>query len=199
MITPSLPTLFIASAMMLPIVWSPFAETVPTCAIASPLTGFERRLISSVARSTALSMPRLRAIGFAPAAAVSTPSRKIAWARTVAVVVPSPATSEVFEATSRTICAPMFSSESFSSISFATVTPSLVIVGEPNFVDNDVAAFWTKGDLHCIGELIDTAQNRRARLFTMNHLLLPSLLTTFLSAAAGCAGAFKFRESRPLA
>src|ERR1700760_2034931 len=57
----------------------------------------------------------------------------MAWARTVAVVVPSPATSEVFEATSRTICAPMFSSESFSSISLATVTPSLVMVGEPNF------------------------------------------------------------------
>src|SRR5579859_573778 len=51
----------------------------------------------------------------------------------VAVVVPSPAVSEVLEATSRTICAPAFSSSSFSSISFATVTPSLVIVGEPNF------------------------------------------------------------------
>ena len=51
----------------------------------------------------------------------------------VAVVVPSPAMSEVFEATSRTICAPMFSSGSFSSISFATVTPSLVMVGPPNF------------------------------------------------------------------
>ena len=51
----------------------------------------------------------------------------------VAVVVPSPATSEVFEATSRTICAPMFSSGSFSSISLATVTPSLVMVGPPNF------------------------------------------------------------------
>src|SRR6185312_643077 len=58
----------------------------------------------------------------------------MAWARTVAVVVPSPATSEVFEATSRTICAPMFSSESFSSISLATVTPSLVMTGEPNFL-----------------------------------------------------------------
>src|SRR5262252_7831384 len=57
----------------------------------------------------------------------------MAWARTVAVVVPSPATSEVFEATSRTIWAPMFSRPSFSSISFATVTPSLVTVGEPNF------------------------------------------------------------------
>src|SRR5271167_2884635 len=57
----------------------------------------------------------------------------MACARTVAVVVPSPATSEVLEATSRTICAPMFSSGSFSSISFATVTPSLVVSGEPNF------------------------------------------------------------------
>ncbi len=57
----------------------------------------------------------------------------MAWARTVAVVVPSPAMSEVFEATSRTICAPMFSSAFGSSISLATVTPSLVMVGEPNF------------------------------------------------------------------
>src|ERR1700730_1377424 len=57
----------------------------------------------------------------------------MACARTVAVVVPSPATSEVLEATSRTICAPMFSRPSFNSISFATVTPSLVMVGDPNF------------------------------------------------------------------
>src|ERR1043166_4345699 len=52
----------------------------------------------------------------------------------VAVVVPSPATSEVFDATSRTICAPMFSSGSFRSISLATVTPSFVMVGDPNFL-----------------------------------------------------------------
>src|SRR5438552_9694059 len=50
----------------------------------------------------------------------------------VAVVVPSPAWSEVFEATSRTICAPMFSNLSSSSISLATVTPSLVMRGAPN-------------------------------------------------------------------
>src|SRR3954451_18702148 len=54
------------------------------------------------------------------------------WASTVAVVVPSPATSEVFEATSFTICAPMFASLLGSSISLATVTPSLVTVGEPH-------------------------------------------------------------------
>jgi hypothetical protein len=55
----------------------------------------------------------------------------MAWASTVAVVVPSPAMSEVCEATSLTICAPMFSNLSFSSISFATETPSLVTVGAP--------------------------------------------------------------------
>ena len=55
----------------------------------------------------------------------------MAWASTVAVVVPSPATSEVLEATSFTICAPMFSNLFSSSISLATVTPSLVMVGEP--------------------------------------------------------------------
>src|SRR5205809_1308388 len=58
----------------------------------------------------------------------------MACASTVAVVVPSPAVSEVLLATSRTICAPMFSSGSFRSISLATVTPSFVIVGEPNFL-----------------------------------------------------------------
>src|SRR6478735_1209029 len=55
-------------------------------------------------------------------------------ARIVAVVVPSPATSDVLDATSRTSCAPIFSYGSSSSISFATVTPSLVMVGLPNFL-----------------------------------------------------------------
>src|SRR5689334_19662059 len=40
--------------------------------------------------------------------------------------------SEVLLATSFTICAPMFSNLSLSSISFATETPSLVTVGAPN-------------------------------------------------------------------
>src|SRR6056297_3560646 len=53
------------------------------------------------------------------------------WARTVAVVVPSPAVSLVLLATSLTIWAPMFSNLSSSSISLATVTPSLVTVGDP--------------------------------------------------------------------
>ena len=81
--------------------------------------------------SRARSMPRFRSIGFMPAATDLAPSRTIDWARTVAVVVPSPAMSLVFEATSRTIWAPMFSNLSASSISLATVTPSLVMRGAP--------------------------------------------------------------------
>src|SRR5215813_3171236 len=55
----------------------------------------------------------------------------MARASTVAVVVPSPALSEVLLATSFTIWAPMFSNLFSRSISLATVTPSLVTVGEP--------------------------------------------------------------------
>gem|GEM_PF-2051040 len=59
------------------------------------------------------------------------PSLAIASASTVAVVVPSPAASFVFEAASLMIEAQIFSNLSSSSISFATVTPSLVTVGPP--------------------------------------------------------------------
>src|SRR5215204_3794831 len=131
-ITPSLPTFFIALARNLPISTSPLAEIVPTWAISSlEVTFFEFFFRSSTTASTARSMPRLRSIGFIPAATAFEPSFTIACARTVAVVVPSPAKSDDFEATSRTICAPIFSNLSSSSISLATVTPSLVMRGAP--------------------------------------------------------------------
>ena len=57
----------------------------------------------------------------------------MAPASTVAVVVPSPATSSVFFATSLTSSAPTFSHGSSRSISLAIETPSLVIVGAPHF------------------------------------------------------------------
>src|SRR5471032_46358 len=131
--TPSLPTFSIASAIRSPIEWSELAEIAPTWAIS--LVVVHGRAIfasSSTVAATALSMPRFKSIGFIPAATNFMPSRTMAWASTVAVVVPSPALSLVREATSLTICAPMFCSLSFSSISFATDTPSLVTVGAPN-------------------------------------------------------------------
>ncbi len=132
--TPSLPTSFIACAMRSPIVLS-LAEIDATCAIFSVESTFWTSFsISLTAFSTAASMPRLISSGLEPAVTLRRPSRMMAWASTVAVVVPSPAMSLVLDATSLTSCAPMFSNVSGSSISLAMVTPSLVIVGEPNFL-----------------------------------------------------------------
>src|SRR5215213_994044 len=110
---------------------------VPTWAISSLVDTFlARALRSATTASTAMSTPRLRSIGFMPAATALAPSFTIAWASTVAVVVPSPATVLVLVATSRTIWAPMFSNLSDSSISFATVTPSLVMRGAPKLLSS---------------------------------------------------------------
>src|SRR6204780_1401457 len=131
-ITPSLPTFFIASAIILPTNLSPLAEIVPNWPISSEdWTFLVRRSMSLTTAAAARSMPRFKSIGFMPAATSLSPSFMIEAASTVAVVVPSPALSLVFEATSRTIWAPMFSNLSSSSISFATVTPSLVMRGAP--------------------------------------------------------------------
>ena len=132
-ITPSLPTLDMASAIISPMEASPLAEMVPTWEISSEVeTFFERLVNSAITAPTAVSTPRRRSMGFMPAATALVPSRTMAWANSVAVVVPSPASSLVLEATSRTIWAPMFSNLSVNSISLATVTPSLVMRGAPN-------------------------------------------------------------------
>ena len=130
-ITPSLPTFSMASAISSPMAGSA-AETAATCAMASlDSTGLEILPISSTATSTAPWIPFFSSIGFAPAATFLKPSLIMICASRVAVVVPSPATSLVLEATSFTTCAPMFSTPSASSISLAMVTPSLVISGDP--------------------------------------------------------------------
>ncbi len=133
--TPSLPTFSMASEISCPIDMSLLAEIAPTWAISSfPGMGLLSCLSSSTTFATALSMPRFRWVGLLPAVTLRKPSLKIDCAKRVAVVVPSPATSLVLEATSLTIWAPMFSIGSSNSISFATVTPSLVTVGAPNFL-----------------------------------------------------------------
>src|SRR5581483_3496078 len=130
--TPSLPTFSIASAMMRPISMSLFEATLATFSMSFlDLTGMLIFLSFSVMSSTAFSMPRFISIGLAPETTERSPSLKMASASTVAVVVPSPAVSLVLLATSRTMRAPMFSYLSSRSISLATVTPSLVTVGEP--------------------------------------------------------------------
>ncbi len=130
-ITPSPETFSIASATMFPTSSSP-EETVATLAMCClPFTLELIDAIASTAQFVAFFIPFLKIIGFAPAARFFIPSLIIACARTVAVVVPSPATSFVLVATSLTSCAPIFSNASSSSISFAIVTPSFVMSGAP--------------------------------------------------------------------
>ena len=122
--------------------------------------------------STAFSMPRFMSIGLTPATTALRPSLKMASARTVAVVVPSPATSVVLLATSLTMRAPMFSYLSSSSISLATVTPSLVTVGEPKrLLEDDVAALGAERHLDGPGQLADAAPHRLAGFLIERDLL----------------------------
>ncbi len=130
---PSLPTLSMASASTSPMALSA-AEMDATCAISVlPPTSLDCFLMLSTAAWTPFSMPFFRPVGLAPAATLRRPSVISDCASTVAVVVPSPATSLVLVATSFTSCAPMFSKGSSSSTSRAMDTPSLVMVGAPNF------------------------------------------------------------------
>ena len=133
-ITPSFETFSIASAISSPISLL-FADILATLAISSfPFTSELIPFNASTALFTALSIPLFIDIGSAPAATFFTPSLIILWAKTVAVVVPSPATSFVFSETSLTILAPIFSNLSSNSISFAIVTPSFVISGAPKLL-----------------------------------------------------------------
>src|SRR2546423_4007205 len=176
-ITPSLPTFFIASARNWPISASPFAEIVPTCAISwLDVTFLEFFCRSATIASTARSMPRLRSIGFIPAATALEPSLTMAWARTVAVVVPSPAKSEDFEATSRTICAPMFSNLSSSSISLATVTPSLVMRGAPKDLSSTTLRPLGPSVTRTASVRMSTPRNMRSRASTENFTSLAAIL-----------------------
>ena len=95
-----------------------WAEIVATFAI-SLRSSTSRALLSRLSETAAAaaSMPRLSDIGLAPAATERRPSCTIACASTVAVVVPSPATSLVLVATSLASCAPRFSCGFSSSIS----------------------------------------------------------------------------------
>ena len=123
-----------ASAISLPISSSPL-ETAPTRAMSlEPSTFLACFLTSATAASTALAMPFFTTMGLAPAARFFRPSWIMACASSVAVVVPSPATSLVLVETSFTSCAPMFSKGSGSSTSLAMLTPSLVMRGAPYFL-----------------------------------------------------------------
>ncbi len=58
----------------------------------------------------------------------------------------------------------------FSSISRATETPSLVIVGAPKIYQNHVTAFRTEGYFHCICQYVYAAQHFTRRRYRILHV-----------------------------
>jgi hypothetical protein len=137
-----------------PIVASLCADTFATCCFSRWLcTGRDCERSASITMWAARSRPCLRLIALAPAAMLRIPSATIAWARSVAVVVPSPTASPVRLAAPRSICAPKSSSGSGSENSFAMVTPSLQTIGfPPLFLDEHGPRFGSECDAHRIGD-----------------------------------------------
>ena len=166
--TPSAPTLFIASPTSSPR-WASRDDTVATWAIASlPDTGVADASSASDTASAALLIPEPSSIGLAPAATRRRPPLISACASTVAVVVPSPATSLVLVATDFTSWAPRFSNGSSSSISRATVTPSLVTVGSAERLgQHHMPAVRPERDAHRVGELVHARLHRATRGFVV--------------------------------
>src|SRR3954451_20784382 len=182
-ITPSLPTLSMASAISSPTSES-CAETVATPAMAErSSTGMATLSSAAWTASTAARMPRPSAIGLAPAATLRMPSCTSAWASTVAVVVPSPAASLVLVATLLASCAPRFSYGSSSSTSRAIVTPSLVMVGVPNFLSRTTLRPRGPRVTLTVSASLSTPRSSERRASSLNLMLLA--MGPFRSGGAG--------------
>ena len=66
----------------------------------------------------------------------------------------------------------MFSVDSFSSISLATVTPSLVIVGEPNFLSSTaLRPLGPRVTLTALASLFTPDRNRVPGVLSVNDVL----------------------------
>ena len=109
---------------------------------------------SSTTADTACSMPRLIAMGLAPAVTFLKPSLIRLWARTMEVVVPSPAASLVLVAASlEQLGAHVSQMRREAQFSLAMVTPSLQTRGGPNFLSRDhVAPLGTQSNLNGLSQ-----------------------------------------------
>src|SRR5713101_8370022 len=157
-IAPSLPTLSIASAMIFPIVSSLFAEMVPTWATMLPLTGFDIFFTSAVSASTACSIPaldvhRVRAgrdvlralsvdrLGEHGGGCGAITGRVRRLARDLAHHLRAHVFQRILE------------------VDFLGDSDTILRDGRRTvfLVEDDVAAFWTKGHLDRVGQLVDAA------------------------------------------
>ena len=107
------------------------------------------------------------------------------------MVVPSPAKSDVFEATSRTIWAPMFSNLSSSSISLATVTPSLVMRGAPKLLSSTtLRPFGPSVTLTALARM-STPRSILSRASYENLTSLAAISTSLRRELIGSSGALR--------
>src|SRR5947199_4369880 len=84
-----------------------------------------------------------------------------------------------FEATSRTICAPMFSNLSLSSISLATVTPSLVIRGAPKLLSMTTLRPFGPSVTFTASARMSTPRRMRSRASRLNFTSLAAIWLPF--------------------
>src|SRR5580658_5500335 len=144
--TPSLPTLSIASAMISPTVESP-AEMEAVDAICSLVsTSLASLDSSSLTRSTAASMPRLSDIGLAPAATLRRPSRTVA-SDIVGLL------GDFLDELGADLLPRV--------LEFDLLSDGYTIVGDrggsPLLLEHHIAALGAEGYLHDVGELVHAA------------------------------------------
>src|SRR5258707_2922127 len=113
----------------------------------------------------------------------------MASARTVAVVVPSPATSLVLLAASFTSWAPRFSNGSSNSMSSATVTPSLVTLGEPQPLSSTALRPRGPRVLRTALANFDTPAINGCRASSSNTICFATFVSSYLPTGADTGGA----------
>src|SRR6185312_6276479 len=159
--TPSSPTLSMASAIIVPMSGSLCAEMVATCSFSLRLaTGRDSCLSSATARRVPRSSPRLMSMALAPATTLRTPSAKTACASTVAVLVPSPTASEVF----------------LGVLEIELLGDGHAVIaderGTPLLFDQHGFRPWAECHADSVGKLACAAQDLVARLGAEKHLLV---------------------------
>ena len=135
-------------------------------------------------------MPRPSAVGLAPAATLRRPSATMAWASTVAVVVPSPATSLVLVAAVLASWAPEVL-ERVVELDLARDGDTVVGDGRATelLVQHDVPPARAEGDLDRVGQLVHPALQRATAVLVEADLLRHCLpLSGYARTAAPASG-----------
>ena len=131
--------------MILPNSLSLFADIVATSFSMSLVTFFDSEVKWSTTISLYLFIYFTTSLTLLLEVIFKLPAFTIASVNTIAVVVPSPAVLAVLRAASFIIWADKFSTASSRKKSFATVTPSLVIINPPRWLVDSINTVLPRG------------------------------------------------------